>query len=74
MTTNGNFLVINGSLICAFVFCTLKRSLGAVYFEIMCKKQLAKSQEQIQDKASAIYTMTQTDIASNTILDAMILR
>ncbi len=66
--------MINGSLICTFVFCTLKRSLGAVYFEIMCKKQLAKSQEQIQDKSSAIYTMTQADIASDPKLDAMILR
>jgi hypothetical protein len=69
-----NFLVVNASLICSFCILYFIRSLGAVYFEIMCKKQLVKSQEQIQDKASVIYEMTQTDIASNTKLDAMILR
>jgi hypothetical protein len=40
----------------------------------MCKKQLAKSQEQIRDKASVIYAMTQTDIASNPTLGALIFR
>jgi hypothetical protein len=71
---NINFLVVNASLICLFCILYFERSLGAVYFEIMCKKQLAKSHEQIQDKASVIYAMTQTEIASNTKLDAMILR